>query len=117
MKTVERKVKGTVKRTPSSKGFPVEKSYQASMYEESDWKDYKEDILKMANAMFIIRQDDKIRTAILRREGDYRYASKRIPPLVSQILKVPKAKRNIPAIAELLGMDAHMLEKQVELYE
>jgi len=114
---MERTVKAIVKKTKSSQGFPITESYQAQLFEFSDWKDHSERILKLANAHFVIRQDDKIRTGILRREGDYRYASKRIPPLVAQILTVPKEKRDIKKVAELLGMDARMLEKQVELYE
>ena len=117
MKTITRTVKGTVKRTATSKGVEVQKKYQASMYEASDWMAHKEDILKLANAMFAIRQDDKERAKLLRSHGDHRYKNGRPSEVVKRLLTLPKEKRDIAAVASLLGLNPLALQEEVDFWE
>ena len=117
MKTVERTVKGTVKKTATSKGFEVQKKYQASLYEASDWTQHKEDMLKLCNALYVIRQDDKERARLLRSHGDHRYKNSRPSEVVKRLLALPKEKRDVAAVASLLGLNPLALQEEVDFWE
>lgn len=112
-----RTVKAIIKKFEKDKGFKVEETYEANIFEESDWEEHKKEILELANQKKRIKQDDPRRIALQKANGDYRYKNRKAPPLVAQILTIPKAKRDIPKIATLFGRDPKELAAEVALWE